>query len=220
MKLNLLSVLAIVGLVSTIVQTDRAEARNHSRGYRYTATYAQFDYGFHQQYAYTERECRSVYTRNWTSQTCFESVYVQPATVVYIEELQVGNYKRVNVYLDRDYSQRYVTYNVVSERSYRRVVRREFAHDTYLGRVYEDNHWHTHSHAFVQLDMNKAWNKIAVGAGLTAIGIDALANSRRDSGKVAGGIAALLGFILIGNGAEQAQEESELLRQMRAAPLN
>ncbi len=202
---------ATLALASHWAAPQAAEARVE-RAYRYSVTYEQWDRGFSGYYGYTERNCSSTYSYGWRSSTCYETRYFQPASMVYVEEVHINGYHRVNVYRDSGYRNAYTSYYVYNDYGTRYVTRREF-HNGYMGRSYYSSHWHTHSHVY----SDSAFDKVVTGGAMVLLGGLVMANSHGHPGTaVLGAASVAAGGLSISLGVQQAQEESELARAIRA----
>jgi hypothetical protein len=206
---------ATLALASQWAAPEAAHARVE-RGYRYSVTYEQWDRGFSNYYGYTERNCSTTYSYGWRSSTCYETTYFQPATMVYVEEVQIDGYHRVNVYRDSGYRNVYTSYYVYNDYGTRYVTRRDF-HSGYMGRTYYSSHWHTHSSVYAELDLNRAFDKVVTGGAMVLYGGLVMASSNGSPEVAALGAASVAsGALSISLGLQQAHEESELAKAIRA----
>jgi len=210
---------SIVVLTMSVLATlsARAEGPYATKGYRYRATYSQFDRGFHDHYGYAERResCQFQYSNGWTSQTCFE---IQPTEYVYVEERFVdGGYSRVAVYRAEHDATPYAEYYAYSNGGDRRVERRHFESSVYFHDDYYCDRAYYHETVWVSIDFNTWQGKMITGLEFAAIGTQIAAESRNEAGQVVGGTIAVLGSLSMSAGSQQAERESELQKSISEA---
>ncbi len=213
------SLIQFVLLVTVAMSAFAQDANADRKGYRYRAHYQEWDRGFTSHYCYSEQRCEYTSTRRSTTRTCYEANYND---YVYIEERQDGPYSRVTVYRDSVYSRPYVTYYTYEESSRRHVGYREYhssydyySYDPYYSRPYYTPYYTTV--VWRPIDWNNGWDRILVGTEIAIIGIDALANSRGDAGKITGGVAIGLGAWAIISGIKKAKKQSALQKAINAS---
>ena len=214
------SIVQLIVLITIAMSAFTAQSAQADRkGYRYRAHYSEWDRGFTTHYGYTEERCVYSQTRRSTTRTCYE---INDTDYVYIEERIDGPYSRVTVYRDSGYSRPYASYYTYNDRSRRTVGYREYysnyeyySYDPYYSRPYYTPYYTTV--VWQPIDWNNGWDRILVGTEIAIIGIDALANSHGDAGKITGGVAIGLGAWAIISGIKKAKKQSELQKAINAA---
>jgi hypothetical protein len=194
MKVLFLGLLAVAAMAN--VSESKADI-HPDHGYRYHATYAQWDAGFGGYYDSTINAYGYV-------NTCY---HMAPNDTVYIEELQeTEGYHQVNVYSDANGTQTVATYYVYEENGVRRVERRDF----YDGRVsYQTTYYQTDYTIWNTCEWNQGWDNVMIGALSIDIGAVVLATAGGTPEGAVLGIASLaFGSSSVAQGEQQIQQSS------------
>lgn len=193
-------------LISMLLMTITSAMARDGYATRYTTTYETWDRSFSSHYTYREE----VYT-SCGYYTCYED-YSRTSTV-YVEETiiehgEYAGYTTVNVYRDRKYKNKYVTYYTHNGR----VVRRHYhrPHRVIRNRTYVHRHYHTVN--YVYIDQFTA--EIILGMKFVELGAHVLsACDSDDTACIMLGLASSVSGSLISISASEREAERTALQR-------